>query len=55
MGSFLRVGGNESVYSLQVSLGHVGDWILVPMYSPTTDSLSMRSGTFFSQGSPCER
>ena len=55
MGLFLSVEGNGSVYSLRVSLGRVGDWTPVPRCFPTTDSLSMRSGTFCSQGSPCER
>ena len=55
MGSFLNVGGNGSIYSSRVSLGHVGDWIPVPKCSPTTDSLSMRSGTSYGLDSPCER
>ena len=55
MGLSLNVEGSESTYSLRVSLGHVGDWTLVPRCSLTMDSLSMRSGTFFGQESPCER
>ena len=55
MGLFLSVEGNESVYSSRVSLGHVRDWTPVPRCSPTMDSLSMWSSTFYGQGSPCER
>ena len=55
MGSFLSVKGSESAYSSRVSLGHVGDWTLVPRCFPMMDSLSMWSGTFFGQRSPCER
>ena len=55
MGSFLSVEENESIYSSQVSLEHVRDWTPVPRCSPMTDSLSMWSGTFYGQGSLCER
>ena len=55
MGSFLSFSANGSVYSFQVSMMHGGDYFLVPMCFRRQGNLSMRSGTFFSQGNPCGR
>ena len=55
MGPFLSYSTSGSVYSSRVFVMHGRDYFLVPKCSPMMDSLSMRSGTFFGQGSPCGR
>ena len=54
MGSFLSISENDSIYSSREFAMHGGDCFLIPMYFWKQGTLSMRSGTFFGQGSPCE-
>ena len=54
MGSFLSISENDSIYSSREFAMHGGDYFQIPMCFRRQGILSMQSGTFFGQGSPCE-